>query len=213
MGLTGPRREAEAGAGVADSLVVFLHGYGANGADLIGLGDALGPHLPRTRFLAPDAPQRCAGAGFQWFPIPWIDGSSEAARDAGIAAARAALSDLLDALPATEGIAPGRTALVGFSQGCMMALDVGLSRTPVLAGIVGMSGLLLRPPPAGDHPAVLLVHGDQDTVVPFARLGEAEAGLRAAGVAVETHVSRGAGHGIAPDGLGRALQFLAGRFA
>ena len=82
--LTGPARPAA--SGTADSLVVFLHGYGADGNDLIGLAEPLAPHLPNTRFLAPNAPQRCANnpMGYQWFPIPWLDGTPEAvARGAG----------------------------------------------------------------------------------------------------------------------------------
>ena len=66
-------------SGEVDSLVVFLHGYGADGADLLGLADPLSEHLPNTVFVAPNAPERCIGnpMGYQWFPIPWIDGSSE----------------------------------------------------------------------------------------------------------------------------------------
>ncbi len=77
--LTGPERPAASGR--ADSLVIFLHGYGADGDDLIGLAEPLAPHLPNTRFLAPNAPERCVNnpMGYQWFPIPWLDGSSEAA--------------------------------------------------------------------------------------------------------------------------------------
>ena len=80
--LTGPSRPAA--SGTADSLVVFLHGYGADGADLIGLAEPLAPHLPNTRFLAPNAPQRCVNNpfGYQWFPIPWLDGTPEAVAEA-----------------------------------------------------------------------------------------------------------------------------------
>ena len=208
--LTGPERPAASGA--ADSAVVFLHGYGADGSDLIGLAEPLAPHLPGTRFLAPNAPERCVNnpMGFQWFPIPWLDGSSEALARASAAASFRLLDAWLDDLART--VPPERTVLFGFSQGTMMALHVGLRRRAPFAGIVGFSGRLLDPGSlAGDLGAptpVLLVHGDQDPMVPFASLAEAATALAAAGVATTTHVSRGTGHGIAPDGLGLALGFI-----
>ena len=208
--LTGPSRAAASGS--ADSLVVFLHGYGADGDDLIGLAEPLAPHLPNTRFLAPNAPERCVNnpMGYQWFPIPWLDGTPEAVARASAAAAFAALDGWLDAVAVETP--PGRTVLVGFSQGTMMALHVGLRRRAPFAGIVGFSGRLLEPEllpgEIASRPPVLLVHGDQDPMVPFASLAEAERGLKAAGVEVATHVSRGVGHGIAPDGLGLALGFI-----
>ena len=110
--------------GKASSLVVFLHGYGANGADLLGLADPLAAHMPGTAFVAPDAPERCAGApfGFQWFPIPFIDGSSEEERHAGMMRAVDDLNAFLDAVLADEGLSADRMILLGFSQGTMMAL-------------------------------------------------------------------------------------------
>ncbi len=213
--LTGPERPAASGE--ADSLVVFLHGYGADGNDLIGLAEPLAPYLPNTRFLAPNAPERCPGnpAGWQWFPIPWLDGSPEAVAKASAERSFALLDGWLDEV-AGQGVGPGRTVLVGFSQGTMMALHVGLRRRQALAGIVGFSGRLLEPerlaPELGAAVPVLLIHGDQDPVVPFASLGEAEGVLKAAGVETHTHVSPGVGHGIAPDGLGLALEFIRGRF-
>ena len=210
--LTGPERPAV--SGMADSLVVLLHGYGADGADLIGLADPLGPYLPNTRFLAPNAPERCPAnpAGYQWFPIPWLDGSPEAVAKASAERSFGLLDRWLDEV-AAEGVPPARTVLVGFSQGTMMALHVGLRRREPLAGIVGFSGRLLEPARlademAPDAPPVLLVHGDADPVVPFASLAEASDALVAAGVPTATHVSRGVGHGIAPDGLGLALEFI-----
>lgn len=209
--LTGPERPAASGH--ADSLVIFLHGYGADGADLIGLADPLAPHLPHTRFLAPNAPQRCVNnpMGYQWFPIPWLDGSDEAAAAVAAGEAFAALDAWLDAV-ATQGVPPSRTILFGFSQGTMMSLQVGLRRKAELAGIVGFSGRLLYPERLKaeivTRPPVLLVHGDDDPVVPFASLAEAADALTAAGVETYAHVSRGIGHGIAPDGLGVALGFI-----
>ena len=200
--------------GQAKALLVFLHGYGANGADLLGLADVMGPHLPGVAFVAPDAPEQCRGGGFgfQWFPIPWIDGSSEAAAKAGLASAAEDLDGFLDRMLAEEGLTPDRLVLLGFSQGAMMSLQVAPRRDKEVAGIVAISGRLLRPEALAAEavvkPPVLLVHGDQDPVVPFSDMAKAGDALVAAGFPTYGHVMKGTGHGIAPDGLGAALQFI-----
>jgi phospholipase/carboxylesterase len=198
----------------AKALVMFLHGYGADGADLLGLADVLGPHLPGVAFLAPDAPERCVGGGFgyQWFPIPWLDGSPQALAEAGIDKATADLNGFIDARLQDAALAPDRLVLVGFSQGAMMSLQVALRRAEAVAGVVAISGRLLRPErlqvEVTARPPVLLMHGDLDPVVPFSDMGKAGEALLAAGVPTYGHVMKGSGHGIAPDGLGVALQFL-----
>ena len=202
-------------SGTTRSVVVFLHGYGANGADLLGLADPLGEHMPDTLFIAPDAPERCPGSplGFQWFPIPWLDGSSEDEARRSMDAAIEDLNAFLDALMVDEDILPEQLALFGFSQGTMMSLHVGPRREDALAGIVGFSGRLLEPDLLVDEvkmkPPVLLVHGDQDEVVPPQSLSEAAVGLEKARFKeVFAHVMKGTGHGIAPDGLSVALAFM-----
>ena len=201
-------------SGRTGSVVVFLHGYGADGADLLGLADPLAPHLPDTTFLAPDAPERSVANpfGFQWFPIPWLDGSSEEAAEEGLQSAAADLDAWLDQTIAAEGVPASRVALVGFSQGTMMALHVGPRRTQELAGVVGFSGRLLHPELLMDEsetrPPVLLLHGDADEVVPPAFLPQAADALSAAGFTVLAQYMSGMGHGIAPDGLRLALHFL-----
>lgn len=202
-------------SGTTRSVVVFLHGFGANGVDLLGLADPLGEHMPDTLFIAPDAPERCPGSplGFQWFPIPWLDGSSEDEARRSMDAAIEDLNAFLDALMVDEDILPEQLALFGFSQGTMMSLHVGPRREDALAGIVGFSGRLLEPDLLVDEvktkPPVLLVHGDQDEVVPPQSLSEAAVGLEKAGFKeVFAHVMKGTGHGIAPDGLSVALAFM-----
>jgi phospholipase/carboxylesterase len=202
-------------SGDVRSVVVFLHGYGANGADLLGLADPLGTHLPDTLFVAPDAPESCAGAplGFQWFPIPWIDGASEEAAERGMAAAVADLNAFLDALMVDEDVLPEQVVLFGFSQGTMMALHVAPRREDAVAGIVGFSGRLLAPEALTEEvivrPPILLVHGDVDDVVPPQSLPQAVEALQQAGFTdVFAHVMQGTGHGIAPDGLSVALAFM-----
>jgi phospholipase/carboxylesterase len=215
MSLAGPRRPAASGR--ARALVVLLHGYGADGNDLIGLADPLARALPDAVFRAPDAPERCRvnPMGYQWFPISWIDGSPERAMIEGFRRAAATLTAWLVATMAEEGVTEAQTALVGFSQGTMMSLHVAPRLARPLAGVVGFSGRLAEAGPDAEpvvsRPPVLLVHGDRDEVIPVAALDEARAALAADGFAVTWHVSRGVGHGIAPDGLALAADFLARR--
>lgn len=210
--LTGPRRDAKSGN--ADSLVIFLHGYGSDGNDLIGIGDTLAEHMPNATFLSPNAPQRCANSpiGYQWFPIPWLDGSTEETSKQGHVESVKLLNAWLDEVSVNEGIAPDRTIIFGFSQGTMMALHVGPRRENSFAGIVGFSGRLLNPELLSaefrSKPPVLLVHGDSDDMVPPASLPAAADALTAVGIEVFTHISKNTGHGIAPDGLQMALQFI-----
>jgi phospholipase/carboxylesterase len=205
--------------GQARSMVVFVHGYGADGADLLGLADPLAPHLKETVFYAPDAPEPCVGSAFgrQWFPIPWLDGSSEQAAREGLLQAAQDLNAFLDAKLAEEGLAPQQLALLGFSQGAMMSLHIAPRRPVAMAGVVAISGRLLAPELLQAEslvkPPVLLIHGDQDPVVPFGDMARAGEALVAAGFDTYGHVMKGSGHGIAPDGLGVALQFLKERLA
>lgn len=211
--LTAGRKEPQSGD--TRSVVVFLHGYGANGADLLGLADVLGEHLPDTLFVAPDAPEQIPGmpGGYQWFPIPWLDGSSEEEAERGLQAAAQDLNAFLDALMVDEDVLPEQVALFGFSQGTMMSLHVAPRREDSVAGIVAFSGRLLSPETLADEvvvrPPVLLVHGDADDVVPVQSLPAAAEALQEAGWSdVYAHIMKGTAHGIAPDGLSVALAFL-----
>jgi len=202
-------------SGETRSVVVFLHGYGANGADLLGLADPLSEHLPDTLFVAPDAPEQVPGMpnGFQWFPIPWIDGSSQEESARGMAQAVADLNAYLDALMVDEDVMPEQVVLLGFSQGAMMSLYVAPRREDELAGVVAIAGRLLSPESLADEvvsrPPILLIHGDADEVVPPESLTAAAQALQDAGwTDVYAHIMKGTGHGIAPDGLSVALAFM-----
>lgn len=209
------RKAARSGA--ATSMVVFVHGYGADGADLLGLADPLAQHLSDTVFLSPDAPDPCAGNpfGFQWFPIPRLDGSTEAEAEAGLLKASDGLNAFLDARLADEGLTPERLVLVGFSQGSMMSLHVAPRRPQAVAGVVAFSGRLLVAERLASEavvkPPVMLIHGDQDPMVGFEEMGLAGDALVTAGFDTYAHVMKGTGHGIAPDGLQVALAFLKDR--
>ena len=202
-------------SGEMRSAVIFLHGYGANGADLLGIADVLGEHMPDTLFIAPDAPENCAGSpmGYQWFPIPWIDGSSEEESRDGLYRAADDLNAFLDGVMVDEDLLPEQVMLFGFSQGTMMSLHVAPRREDPVAGIVAFSGRLLEPELLEDEaqskPPVLLIHGDADDVVPVQSLPQAAETLQTAGwKEVYAHIMKGTGHGIDNDGLSVALAFM-----
>ncbi len=209
--LTGPTLEPEGGR-APRSAVVLLHGYGANGDDLIGLGQAWRNALPETVFVAPNAPEELpfpAFGGLQWFPLTLRD-PGEYRR--GVVQAGPALDHFLDQLLEHYSLAADRLALVGFSQGTMMALHVGLRRSTPPAAIVGYSGRLAGPECLPEEitvrPPVLLVHGADDDVVPASAIKEATSALRDVDIDVSWHVQAGLGHGIDNDGLARGEAFL-----
>ncbi len=211
--LTGPTSPPSSGA-PPRSIVIFLHGYGSNGEDLIGLAPYWRAALPDTLFLAPDAPQPCPGApgGRQWWPLTSL---TPQARAAGVRISAPALNAYIDAQLAAYGLTEDRLALVGFSQGAMMALHVGPRRAKALAGIIGYSGMLADPDALADEvvskPPALLVHGDADEVLPVAALHQAHGQLQTLGFEVEAHVSRGLGHSLDDQGLQLGARFLSGR--
>ena len=202
-------------SGDVTSAVIFLHGYGANGADLLGLSDVLAEHMPNTMFLAPDASESTAMSpiGLQWFPIPWIDGSSEEDSTNGLRSAAQDLESYLDGVMVDYDLLPEQVILFGFSQGTMMALHVAPRREDPVAGVVAFSGRLLEPELLVDEVTafmpILLVHGDEDDVVSIDALPHAAEGLEAAGFKeVYAHVMKGTAHGIGPDGIQVALAFM-----
>ncbi|HXL98676.1 MAG TPA: dienelactone hydrolase family protein [Rhizomicrobium sp.] len=208
MALSGPRLPPARGA--ATHLVVLCHGYGADGNDLIGLAPHWQRLLPTVAFAAPNAPQRCPGSpGYQWFPISRLD-PAEVAK--GVESAAPALDAFLDAELARLELPPDRLALVGFSQGTMLSLQVGLRRAVKPAAIVGYSGMLagaetqigLGP----DAPPILLVHGDADPMIPATALFLSAAALGRAGASVQWHLSQGLGHSIDEPGLALGGTFL-----
>lgn len=216
--LDGPRLPPRSGR--AKQLVVFLHGYGADGRDLIDIGRQWQAWLPDAAFAAPDAPERCvqSGTGRQWFELTLRDPSE---RWRGVCKMRPALDAFLDAELARHDLADAKLALVGFSQGTMVALHAGLRRARAPAAILGYSGLLAGPEHLGEAtargatgapPPVLLVHGEADQVIPLDALFEAADALGAAGLPCQWHLSLGLGHGIDPAGLRHGGLFLARQF-
>ncbi len=213
--LDGPRLGAS--AGTARQLVILLHGYGADGKDLISLGSQWRKLLPDAAFVAPNAPEPCAQApmGRQWFDLTMRDPEE---LWAGVNKAGPGLDAFIDAELATYGLDDRKLALVGFSQGTMMALHTGLRRKRPPATIVGFSGILAGaqhlagPPPGTKPPPILLTHGSEDEIIPADALFVSAEGLAALGIPVQWHLSMGVGHGIDGPAMTHAGQFLARGF-
>ena len=219
--LDGPRIPASGGR--TNALVVFLHGYGADGADLIELGRQWRALLPGTAFVSPHAPERCAGApmGRQWFALsdrPPDDPKGADERWNGAVKARGAIDAFLDSELKRLALDDSRLALVGFSQGSMMAMHVGLRRRRAPAAILGYSGLLVGPERLkeatardthGAPPPILLAHGDQDPLIPVEAMFIAAEALARASIPAQWHLSLGVGHGIDGGGLHHGGLFLA----
>ncbi len=204
MPLSGPTLAPARGP--ATHLVVLVHGYGADGQDLLGLANHWQGLLTTVAFAAPNAPTRVPGSpGYQWFPISRIDPHE---MQKGVEVAGPQLDEYLDGELARLGLPPENLALAGFSQGTMLSLHVGLRRKVRPAAIVGFSGLLAGLPPAGEIPPILLTHGDSDQVIPPQAMFLAATQLGAAGARVQWHLAHGMGHGIDPEGLAIAGEFL-----
>jgi phospholipase/carboxylesterase len=217
--LDGPRLAPKSGN--ARQLVVFLHGYGADGNDLIDIGRAWQEMLPDAAFVSPHAPRPCGQApmGREWFPLTFRDPNE---RWTGVNDAAPTLNAFLDAELARHKLPPSALALVGFSQGTMMSLHVGLRRPVAPAAIVGYSGMLVVPEDIEPEqfttqivakPPVLLVHGDQDELIPVQTLLHGSQSLAAMDIPVQWHISPGVGHGIDQEGLRHGGEFLRKAFA
>jgi phospholipase/carboxylesterase len=194
--------------GRPQQIVLLLHGYGSNGADLISLAPHWQQALPDALFLAPNAPQRC-GMGYQWWGLSAFTPQALAS---GAAGAAPAIEAFIDRKLAEYGLTEAQLAIVGFSQGTMMALHVGLRRKQQLAAIVGYSGMLTGAAELAHatitEPPVLLIHGSADPIVPVSSLHTAKSALQRLGVEVTTHVSQGLGHSVDPVGLRLGGEFV-----
>jgi phospholipase/carboxylesterase len=200
--------------GKPKQIVLLLHGFGSNGQDMINLAPTWQQALPDALFLAPHAPQRSiAGIGYQWWALSDI---SPRSLSLGAASAAPAIEAFIDRKLDQYGLADTDLAIVGFSQGTMMALHVGLRREQRVAAIVGYSGMLTGEAELKheiqSRPPVLLVHGSHDAVVPVAALHTTEAELKRLEVEVTTHVSSRIGHMVDPVGLRLGCEFVSASF-
>ncbi len=196
--LSGPELPPASG-GKPKQLVILLHGLGSDGDDLIGLAPEFAEILPDAQFLSPNAPFRCdmSPFGYQWFSLLSYDPQ---AMQKGAEHAAPILNHFIDASLERFKMKDSQLALVGFSQGTMMSLYVGLRRAQACAGILGYSGALLDSPlkesVVKSRPEICLVHGMADPVVPFMALDNAVRNLEAADVPVESHPLSMLAHGI-----------------
>ena len=199
---------------MTDSLVIFLHGVGSGGADLAPLGRRWAEILPQTSFAAPDGsfPFDQGGSGRQWFSVSGVTAANRGER---IVAARPALDAVLAGLIADHGLSDrlDRVALVGFSQGAIMALDVVVSGRLRIGAVVGFAGRLASPQPwSSSATPVLLVHGSDDAMIPAVEGEAAATALGQAGVPVQWQLIPQGRHEIPPAGAAAAGEFLARQF-
>jgi len=213
--IDGPRLPPRDGS-KPKKLVIFLHGYGSNGKDLIGLGQHWARDLPHVQWVSPNAPDPVPGApdGYQWFPISNLDPDRI---EAGAATAWPIIDAFIDQELIRYGLTEQDLVLCGFSQGTMLSLATGLRRERPVAGIMGFSGAL----PGGGRlkeemrskPPIMLVHGDQDQVLPLGFMFDALENLAAAGHGAQWHISQGLPHSIGEDGLDIGRHFIANALA
>lgn len=204
--LSGPEFAPKSGK-KPEHLVILLHGYGADGNDLIGLAPILAQALPHAHFISPHAPSPCEMSPFgrQWFSLTDWSPKTMLRKAQEV---MPALSMFISTQAKRFNLNDDKLALVGFSQGTMMALYTALRRPYACAAVAGFSGSLIGEEGITSKPPICLVHGDQDNVVPYGAMALAEASLKHEGVEVETHTRHGLGHGIDPEGLDIACKFL-----
>ena len=200
----------------AKQLVIFCHGYGADGNDLIGLANYFQQILPDAYFISPNAPESCPmnPMGYQWFDFTSNDPDLiwKKVNDAG-----EILNNFIDNKLNELNLSDKDLSLVGFSQGTMMSLHVGLRRSVAMSSIVGFSGRLIREDTLSDDmkskPPIYLIHGDQDPMVPYSDTINAAKILKDLDVDVQSHISPNTPHSIAQDGLEIAIKFLSSNFS
>jgi phospholipase/carboxylesterase len=208
--LSGPE-VAPASGGPAKQLVIFVHGYGANGQDLISLAQYFAQVVPDAAFISPDAPYRCDGApmGFQWYDV-WMQDPAD--RLAAIRSTGEIFDNFVTAQLARHGLTEDKLVLIGFSQGTMMSLFTAPRREKAIAGIVGYSGRMESPETLKDEirsrPPVVMVHGDSDELLAVSEMETAATTLRDCGVEIDTLVRPGLGHGIDEKGIRTGLAFV-----
>ena len=211
--LTGPVRKSKSGN--TNEITIFFHGYGADGNDLISLSDAFSKILPSSDFYSPNASEKCemGGLGYQWFPIRQNnDGSLDLNAEKEILNSVNLINNYIDNIEDISGIKSSKFNLIGFSQGTMMILETLLSRNKKFKSIIGFSGGFI----SGikniikDNLStpILLIHGDDDQVVPMQMTNIAQKNLTNMGFNVDKYFCEGLGHGISLDGLKKATEFL-----
>ena len=207
-------RRPPAAGGMSNKLVVFLHGYGADGKDLIDLANPFSMAMPNATFISPDAPHPCSmsPSGREWFPIDQIP--------TGAIKASENLISLIQYEAKSLNLSFKDVILIGFSQGAMMSLQCLLINNQQFAAIIGYSGALrVENVEAANNQIingkhnfantpVLLVHGEKDEVVPFQSLINSKKLLNNIGFNLQTLSRPNLGHGIDPEGISAGMELL-----
>lgn len=197
-----------ASGGKPSCIVVLLHGYGADGRDLIDIGAGWAASLPDCVFVSPDAPALCeiSPSGRQWFSLKDYN---DAAMTIEIEQAWETLDRWLDAVLEEFRLNDKDMVLGGFSQGCMMSLYTAMRRKNPCAGIIGYSGRLLGGGMATHNAIPIhLIHGEADTVVPVSSWHDAKKALESHGYTVSGYTTPHLPHGIDMKGLQSGLDFI-----
>ena len=195
-----------------ERIILFLHGYGANGEDLLDIGKNWEKSLSNTLFIAPDAPyiHPQLSSGYMWFDFK--DTSNITVDDIknGLDKIRPVIKDYLQTLSKTYSVPISRIIPVGFSQGAMIALDL-LVCEPEVQAVIDYAGVYYPTRNSIENPEfkkALLVHGADDTVVPYRHMAEAEILLTHLGIHVTCLSCEGLGHSINPEGIAAGEAFL-----
>ena len=198
-----------------EQLIIFCHGYGADGNDLIGLANYFQNILPKAFFISPNAPEKCPlnPLGYQWFDFQSNDPALIWSK---ILEAANTLNSFIDEQLEKFNLLDKDLALIGFSQGTMMSLHVGLRRSETMRAIVGFSGKLVGPEMLEkdliSKPPIYLIHGEQDPMVPYQDTLDAAKVLKSKNIDIQTHISSNTQHSIAEDGLKIAVDFISSKF-
>ena len=194
-----------------EKIIVLCHGYGGDGKDISALALNWQRFLPETIFLCPNAPEICSvnPQGYQWFDLS--SEKEEAILEKSLEAEKK-LSIFLDQVLDNYQLQPKDLALVGFSQGCMMSLQVGLKKKEKINCLIGYSGKIINQKHLSKNiiskPKIFLMHGENDTIVSPTYLLEAKEYLNNQGIKIKTKLFKNCEHRIPVEGSSLGLTFL-----
>ena len=197
--------------GKPKSAVILCHGYGGDGKDISILANYWRAHLPDTIFICPDAPEKCAASptGFQWFDL--TDQSADQILTKSFVA-EIKLNNLIDEVMKKNDLNSDKLALVGFSQGCMISLQTGIKRKDKINCIIGYSGRIISVSHLEKNilarPSILLMHGDNDKVVPVESLLESIDFFNRNNYSIKSKIFKNCEHRIPTEGSSLGLEFI-----
>jgi phospholipase/carboxylesterase len=195
----------------ANYLIVFCHGYGADGKDLINIGNYWQRFLPEFYFTSPNAPNTCSinPLGFEWFDLM---GDDTKKINLELEDSISKLSKFIDEKLKILNLDYSKLFLVGFSQGTMMSLHYALTNPKKIGGVIGYSGKIYDfdslEKNIQSKPPILLMHGDVDNIVPLEEMMFAQDFLLKHKIDLKTKIFKGCGHSIPAEGLSLGLEFI-----